>query len=244
MCRKENAMRVVEPFLARSRDAMEARGARTAHRIDERDVLVALLDAVAAGDELALATLHRRSAARLRAIAHRILRDHARAEEAVQDAFMQVWNHAADYSPAVAAPMTWMASIARNRALDLLRHDNRERAHRAEPDADFDYDELAGDAPDPEQSLALDGELRALRAAFDDLGEMERRALELAFVREMSNVEVAAALGAPLGTVKSWIRRGLARVRALKASEDARGRHAPEPEARRNRTGAVHAPRA
>lgn len=210
-------MLVVEPFLARQ-DPVEARAARAAAGVDERDRLVVLLDAIAAGDERALAELYRRSAARLRAIARRVLRDRELAEEAVQDAFMQVWSHASLYSPAIAAPMTWMVSIARNRALDLLRQRSRERAHRVDGDEDFDYEELPSDVPDPEQSIALASELRALRAALDGLGEMERRALELTFAGELSNVEVAATLGAPLGTVKSWIRRGLARVRAHKVA--------------------------
>lgn len=207
-------MLVVEPFLVGRANAAQGRSARLADGLAERDRLVALLDGIAAGDDRAFAELHRRTAARLRSVASRILRDRDLAEEAVQDAFLQVWNHAAEYSPAVAAPITWMTSIVRNRALDLLRQRSRERSYRVDEE-DFDYDELAGDAPDPEQSLAVSGELRALRSALASLGEMERRALELTFVAELSNVEVAAALQAPLGTVKSWIRRGLARVRAL-----------------------------
>jgi RNA polymerase sigma-70 factor (ECF subfamily) len=210
-------MLVVEPFLARQ-ESVKVRAARTAAGVDERDRLVVLLDAIAAGDERALAELHRRSAARLRAVAQRVLRDRDLAEEAVQDAFMQVWSHASEYSPAIAAPMTWMVSIVRNRALDLLRQRSRERAHRVDGDEDFDYEELPSDGPDPEQSIVLAGELSALRAALEGLGEMERRALELTFAGELSNVEVAAALGAPLGTVKSWIRRGLAHVRAHKVA--------------------------
>jgi RNA polymerase sigma-70 factor (ECF subfamily) len=210
--REQAPAHVPIPGSRRHADPTDASALR--ERLDkEREQLVALLDATAAGDERAFAALHRRTAARMRAAAQRVLGQRDLAEEAVQDAYMQIWHHAAEYSPALSAPMTWMMVIARNRALDLLRQRTRERAWRVESDNEFDYDALASETPDPERSASAARDLGALRHALEGLSAVERHALELTFVDGFSNAEVAAAMNAPLGTVKSWIRRGLARLR-------------------------------
>jgi RNA polymerase sigma-70 factor (ECF subfamily) len=203
-------MHAVEPFLARARQPTPGPGSGASH---DKQVLAGLLDATAAGDERAFAQLHRRTSARLRAAAWRVLRRHDLAEEAVQDAYMQIWAHAAKYRATVSAPMTWMTTIVRNRALDHLRQRQRESVWLADSDEEVDCESLASESPDPETLLTRASELRAAHQALAALGEMERRALELSLVDELSHVEVAAALGAPLGSVKSWIRRGLERVR-------------------------------
>jgi len=128
-------MHAVEPFLARARQPTPGPGSGASH---DKQVLAGLLDATAAGDERAFAQLHRRTSARLRAAAWRVLRRHDLAEEAVQDAYMQIWAHAAKYRATVSAPMTWMTTIVRNRALDHLRQRQRESVWLADSDAEVD----------------------------------------------------------------------------------------------------------
>jgi RNA polymerase sigma-70 factor (ECF subfamily) len=215
---------VVEPFLvdaARRSGPVDAR--RPAAVEPEPTQLAVLLDAVARGDEVALGELHRRTATRMGAMTYRVLRDRELADEAVQDAFVRIWQHAATYSHELSAPMTWMLTIARNRALDLLRRRARELAWRGSPDEQVEYEAIASEAPGPEARVSLASELRGLQDVLSVLGESERRALELAFVEERTNAEIAAAMRAPLGTVKRWIRRSLARLRAAHglAVEDA-----------------------
>jgi RNA polymerase sigma-70 factor (ECF subfamily) len=217
---------VAEPFLADAAGRSGATGAKLPSAVmAEHTELAVLLDAVAVGDDVALARLHRRTAVRMRAMAYRVLRDRELADEAVQDAFVQIWQHAGTYSHELSAPMTWMLTIARNRALDLRRRRTRELARRGSPNEAVEYEAIASEAPGPEEQISLASEVRGLQDALSALGESERRALELVFVEERTNVEIAAAMQAPLGTVKSWIRRSLASLRAAHglAIEDAKG---------------------
>jgi RNA polymerase sigma-70 factor (ECF subfamily) len=127
----------------------------------------------------------------------------------LQDSFVAIWNHAAEYSRARSAPVTWMAAIVRNRSLDLVRR----RAREVE-----DVDEaLAGALVDESAAPAADLERRAGEHAVREcLGELEpdqRQSIALAFYHGLSHSELAGHLRRPLGTVKTHIRRGLARLR-------------------------------
>lgn len=212
---------VAEPFLVQAlRRAVTRDPRQPSSAAPEPDELAVLLEAIAAGDEGAMAQLHRRTASRLRAAAYRVLRERELAEEAVQDAFLQIWQHAATYSRHVSAPMTWMGTIARNRAFDLLRQRERERVWRAPAADDAEYETTASEAPGPEERASIASDLRSLEEAWSELGASERTALELAFIEERTNAEVADAMGAPLGTVKCWIRRSLARMRPARECGD------------------------
>jgi len=172
------------------------------------DALADLLARTALGDRRAFEALYRAAGPKLFAVSLRIVREGALAEEAVQDSFVAIWNHAADYAPVKGSPLTWMAAIARNRSLDIVR-----RAREA-PDVD---DELAANLVDESAAPGSEAEARAAAHALHDcLKELEaeqRQSIALAFLHGLTHSELADHLRRPLGTVKTHIRRGLGRLK-------------------------------
>lgn len=145
------------------------------------------------------------TAPRLFAVLVRILGRRELAEEALQDVFISIWHNAAGYRPELGNPLTWMISIARYRAIDLRRRSRRELLLG-------DIGPLA-DAADPGADPLRDAMRETAAAALDEcLGRLRsepRACLQLAYLNGLTHEEVAASVGQPLGTVKSWIRRGL-----------------------------------
>jgi len=180
---------------------------------DEDDRLRPLLAAVALGDRKAFRTLYDLSSAKLFGFALRVLRKDELAEEALQDAFVSIWHAAASYQAHLAAPPTWMATIVRNKALDIRR---RAKAG-AELDAGlFGFDpvdglEEMGAGPQDRAQLSRDAD--ALARCMATLAGRQRQAIGMAFLHDLSHSEVADRLSQPIGTVKTWIRRGLDRLR-------------------------------
>jgi RNA polymerase sigma-70 factor (ECF subfamily) len=174
--------------------------------------LRALLARVALADERAFAELYRQASPHLYAIALRIVRHAPLAEEIVQEAFVSIWHHAGTYDAAKSQPATWLASIVRHRALDHLRR----REVRTVPIDDGD-DHVAwegvSDAPSPVDMLLAGADARAIHDCVDALDAGPKQAIALAFFHGLTHGELAAHLGEPLGTVKSWVRRGLERLR-------------------------------
>ena len=170
--------------------------------------LAALLARTALGDRAAFAELYRAASPKLFAVSLRIVRERPIAEEALQDSFVNIWNHAADYAQAKSAPTTWMTAIVRNRSLDIVRRT------REEPDVD---DTLAAALADERATPAADAEARAhahsVRECLEELDAEQRQTIALAFFHGLTHSELAAHLRRPLGTVKTHVRRGLARLR-------------------------------
>jgi RNA polymerase sigma factor (sigma-70 family) len=178
------------------------------------DKLAALLARTALGDQRAFAELYALASAHLYAVAIRIMRDGAIAEEMLQEAFVSVWHHAGTYDAAKSQPLTWLTSIVRNRCLDRLRR--REVDTEALTPRDDDEApawEPPSEGPTPVELLLAAADARALRGCLDGLEPGPRQAIALAFFRGLSHRELAAHLREPLGTVKSWVRRGLATLR-------------------------------
>ena len=145
-----------------------------------------------------------------------ILNDPESAEEVTQDVFMRIWEKAETYRSEQAKVSTWLTSITRNRSIDVLRRQRaRPEGHRIELEDGVFEALVAADLPDPEQAVA--GNLRAhkVRAAISTLPVDQRQALILAFFGGYSHSEIAAALGEPLGTVKTRIRMGMQKLRSL-----------------------------
>lgn len=174
--------------------------------------LVKWLAGVARGSERDFQKLYRATAPHLFALLLRILKSEERAEDALQDAYVKIWQKAETYSPERGAPLTWLLSVARYRALDLLRRSRPEVALPEEPDlADallIDEDSVGPDE-DNETQQTLDVVEECLRGLPDE----QRQALLLAYYEGLTHAELAKRLNAPLGTVKSWVRRGLQRLR-------------------------------
>ncbi|SPC11672.1 sigma-70 family RNA polymerase sigma factor [Cupriavidus taiwanensis] len=178
------------------------------------DRLEGLLQAVAVGERQALRALYDLTATKLFGLALRITGRRDWAEDVVQESFVSIWHHAGDYRPQLAAPMTWMTAIVRNRALDCLR---RAAAARVPQTAELDEDLgewLADDAAGPAELAEASQQARALNRCLQRLEQPQRQAIMLAYLQDLSHAELAERLRAPLGTVKSWIRRGLERLRS------------------------------
>lgn len=187
--------------------AIVARTETPAQPSGEAGALVALLTQVAGGDRSALEALYRRTARKLYGVTLRILRSEADAEEVVQDVYVAIWNKAGSYDPGKGSAITWLAVLARNRAIDRLR---RKRLPSAGLDA-------ATDVADPSPSaldLVLSTERRErLQACLGELDERQRALIRTAFLDGITYDALAQRENVPLGTMKSWIRRGLLKLR-------------------------------
>jgi RNA polymerase sigma-70 factor (ECF subfamily) len=173
-----------------------------------------LLGRVALGDRLALRALYDQVVPKLFGLALRITRRRDWAEDVVQESFVSIWHHAADYRPQVAAPMTWMTTIVRNRALDCLRRAHAARLASATSLEDTPEADLEDEHDGPAELAQASEQARALNRCLQRLDGQQREAVVLAYLQDLSHAELAARLRVPLGTIKSWIRRGLEKLRA------------------------------
>ena len=180
--------------------------------------LAQLLSRSALGDRAAFARLYERTSAHLFAVVLRINRDRAQAEDILQEAYVNVWRAARSFDAAQSQPLTWLTSIARNRAIDSLRRKRAEPAVQAATATDGEerdvYDSLASDDPGPLELLSRAADARDLAACMERLSAPQRQSLALAFYDGLSHAEVAAHMAEPLGTVKSWLRRSLLSLRS------------------------------
>ncbi|MBI3661706.1 MAG: sigma-70 family RNA polymerase sigma factor [Acidobacteria bacterium] len=183
----------------------------------ERPDDAALMAELARGEQTALECLYDRYGRAVFSLALRITQHSGAAEEIVQDVFLQLWKSAPLYQPERGRLEPWLFTIARNRALDHLRL-KREKQRRIEDTLEIEPGAVA--VPNPEAYVDLQRRSEKVRAVVNSLPAEERRAIELAFFEGMSHSEVAAALAKPLGTVKSWIRNGLIRLREALAAEE------------------------
>jgi len=175
--------------------------------------LAALLARTALADERAFAELYRQTSSHLYAVALRMLRDKAAAEDALQEAFVSVWHHAGSYVAAKGRPQTWLTSVVRNRCLDLLRRRVPDTMTLTRDDDEGEFD-LPATGPTPVELLLSGADAAMVRTCVDALPGGQRQAIALAFFQGLSHSELAAQLREPLGTVKSWIRRGLERLKS------------------------------
>ena len=169
--------------------------------------LASLMAAVASGNRAALAELYRRTSAKLYGVALKVLRDEAEAEEALQDIFVTVWNKARLYDPGKASPLTWLSVLARNKAVDRVRI-KRLATGGLDEAADF-----PDDSPSAFEVLEAADDRARLARCLDQLEEKFRILIRAAFVDGASYPELAEREAVPLGTMKSWIRRSLLRLR-------------------------------
>jgi RNA polymerase sigma-70 factor (ECF subfamily) len=169
--------------------------------------LIALLDATSRRDRAAFADLYRRTSAKLYGICLRLLGSEAEAQDVLQEVYVLVWEKAGKFDAAKASPITWLAVLARNKAIDRLRRrpvasDGLEAASEVEDDGPTSF-EIVADAQD---SVRLD-------RCLDELDKRAGAMIRAAFLDGASYPELAERENVPLGTMKSWIRRGLQRLR-------------------------------
>src|SRR5688500_18887867 len=169
-----------------------------------------LLGRIAAGDREAFAQLFDQQAPTVLGLLTRLLRDHGRAEEVLQETFLQVWQQAGRYRPELARPRSWILMMARSRALDGIRaRQSRERREEAVER----WEGARVEAPVGTTGLEVDEHRRRVAAALAVLPAEQRQCIELAFFDGLTHSEIAQRLAAPLGTVKSRILLGMNKLR-------------------------------
>ena len=192
---------------------------RLTHLSDE--ALVAL---VARGDESALGELYDRVGRVAYGIAYRVLRDDRLAEDAVQEGFLAVWRSAAAFRADRAKASTWIVTLVHRRAVDIVRREERRRAEPLESESRPDPVDQTGSAED---AAWLGFERDRVQAALRALPDTQREAIELAYYGGYSQSELAERLGVPLGTIKSRMFAGLARLRELLDEAESEGSWTP-----------------
>lgn len=175
---------------------------------EARDELASLLQGAAARDRAALREIYRRTSAKLLGVCLRILPQREEAEDVLQEVYITVWDKAHAFDPRLASPMTWLAAIARNRAIDRLRALKR-RPATALPEG-FD---IADEAPDAQAGIEQSQDYAKLRGCLETLEPRTRGAISSAFFGGHTYAALAEKDGVPLGTMKTWIRRGLSALR-------------------------------
>jgi RNA polymerase sigma-70 factor, ECF subfamily len=183
---------------------------------------IALMRAMSGGDAAALESLYQRHAGAVFALCLRVVHERPIAEELLTDIFFQLWQRADRYDPARGSPLTYLMTLARSRAIDRQRAGRKTHATSASvSELETGSKPLGGGQSDqPMQSAIIDERRQIVRGAMDCLDPAQREAVELSFFDGLSHTEIAEKLGKPLGTVKTYIRQGLLRMRdALRKGE-------------------------
>ena len=175
--------------------------------------LIALIDRVALADESALRELYELTSSKLYGVAVRVVSNRSWAEDVLQEAFINIWRIAGDYKATLSPPMAWLCLIVRSRGLDFLRRRNSDRADAVQELDDVLSDTLEGDSANPMDTALAGEQAWALHQCLSQLGNKQREVVSLAYLRDLSHGELAEQLKLPLGTVKTWIRRGLEQLR-------------------------------
>lgn len=185
--------------------------------------LIDLLERVAgahaplAHREEAFKRLYDLTSSRLYGVALRVVGNREWAEDVLQDAYLNVWRVAETYRASLSPPLAWMGVIARSRALDFLRRRHSERLDVLQPLEGAVSDTLADEAESPMDVAQASEQAWALHECLRKLEARQREVLSLAYLRDLSHGELAEQLKLPLGTVKTWIRRGIEQLRGCMA---------------------------
>ncbi len=179
--------------------------------------LIDLIDRMARQDHAALKALYDACATKLYGLAVRVVSNREWAEDVLQEAFLTIWRSAGDYRASLSPPMAWLGLIVRSRGLDLLRRRKADRGHLTQALDDTLADTLAGDAPCPMDTAQASQQAWALHQCLARLESKQREVVSLAYIRDLSHSELSEQLKLPLGTVKTWIRRGLDQMRQCMA---------------------------
>lgn len=172
----------------------------------KQDRLIHLLGKVSIKDESAFAQLYELTSSALYGFALKVVIDEALASEVLQEAYMKIWQKAGDYRPHLAKPMTWMITITRNHGIDTLR---KQRIKTDDTPVDEMISLIDEAAENPEESSIAGNERTQLIHCMQRLNGDQQKAVLYAFYQDLTHEEIAGRLDKPLGTVKSWVRRGL-----------------------------------
>ena len=173
-----------------------------------REDIENLIAKTALGNQAAFAELYSSTSSKLFGICLRILKDQGEAEEALQETFVKVWRSADKFATGNASPISWLAAIARNSAIDRYRKRRPESAEIEEAEV------IADEAPTPEANTIISDDVRSMEVCLGELDERHSFAIKNVYLSGWSYQEASDALDVPLNTVKTWIRRGLISLRA------------------------------
>ncbi|NTF44115.1 sigma-70 family RNA polymerase sigma factor [Rhizobium rhizogenes] len=170
--------------------------------------IAALISRVAMGDRIAFASLYQTTNRKLFAICLRILKNKADAEEALQEVYIKIWQRSQAYASSAGSPLTWLSTIARNHAIDVIR------ARKPVADNIDDAVDIVDDAiSTPEQNVLMADEGRRIDRCMRELNDTHAKAVRQAYVEGLSYLELAEGLGVPLNTIRTWLRRSLLKLR-------------------------------
>lgn len=171
--------------------------------------LINIMAQVALGNRMAFESLYQATSAKLYALALRVLNNQHLAEEVIQEVYVKIWHSADSYEPDKAGVMTWMTAIVRNRCIDLIRAKPDEH----QLDEKESFEDWASEDLGPMEKAAHNHETKALMQCMQQLTPLQRQAFALSYFKGLAHEDLANRLGQPLGTIKSWLRRGLASLR-------------------------------
>ncbi len=206
--------------------------ARSAGAPRDSDFLATALSKVGEGDRAAFAQVYHHTSAKLFGVCLRVLGNRSEAEDALQEAFIKVWLKAAAFDPARSSPITWLAALARNTAIDRLRA----RASRPSEPLGSEALAIADSSASPADRLEASEQSRFVARCIDQLEPGQAAAIRGAFFGGATYAELASRESVPLGTMKSWVRRGLASLKSAYSASgalDGDPRRQPAPEAQR-----------
>ncbi|WP_323036013.1 sigma-70 family RNA polymerase sigma factor [Pararhodobacter sp.] len=181
------------------------------------DAISGLLQRVAGQDRVAFRVLYSEAAPKLTGVLTRILGNRTEVEDALQDVFIRVWQRAAQYQPDKGRGMSWMVAVARNHALDRLRRRpeaaGMRQAQARDAEGQDPLERIANSQPGVEASLMAQGEARRVMDCFGELEEDRASAVKGAYLEGVSYQDLAARHGVPINTMRTWLRRGLQRLK-------------------------------
>lgn len=174
-----------------------------------RERLAEALVRTGKGDRSAFETVYKATSAKLFGVCLRIFPDRTEAEEALQEAYLTIWNKAASFETGRASPISWLVTVTRNRAIDRLRSKGKAGLTALDEAA-----EIADPAPLADAQMLVASENRVLNGCIEDLNQRDAHFIRCAFIGGATYVDLASSEGEPLGTVKSRIRRALLKLRS------------------------------
>jgi len=169
-----------------------------------------LINKISRGCESALGKLYDRMIAQVFGLALKILRSQSEADEVTIDVFKQIWDRAYDYTPDRGTPSAWLIMLTRSRAIDKLRSDMRRRSLQ-----DPLHDDIPADTDPPDETTETREKRALIEKALSELTPKQRESIELAYFHGLTQTEISAHMNEPLGTVKSWMRAGMMRLREI-----------------------------
>lgn len=184
-------------------------------QLSERDSeLRSLLTDISEGNQNSLKTFYDRTSNMVYGLAIKILKVPEEAEEVVMDIYTNVWNNAHKYNPDRAAPLTWLLMITRSRCIDHIRSNSKRVSSEVKKDDEF-ISRVESGMQNPEQINQLGDDRKVIKEALGNLSENQRKTIELAYFSGYTQTEIAEELDQPLGTIKSWARLGMIKLREV-----------------------------